>query len=386
MRATDKYLIPLFQPIWSDCGRTPQVRKMYLGEYYNTNQWQLSCSEKVDVLGKNTGNCLFIESVVQELGLENCTFFFELTDRSKEFVEEHFSAMVIPCSNFISPARSGALDFFASLAEKYDLPVILIGIGNQLTAEEKPHPSVIESLKNFAERCTSIGVRGEMTADILGKYGIKNVDVIGCPSVFSSLDPNFRVIKNNEPDWKKPLAFNTELNRDGIDFLLKMRRFSPAVRFYMQNETNFWYEPHPIHHLAAPVLSLKNIQERHPNITLQQFREMRAFISRTRLMFFNSADWQQSLRECVMSLGMRFHGNMMALLAGIPAVWVTHDNRTRELINFLRLPTFMMSGDIDVRKIYDEADYSEFNAAYPALYRNYRDFLSKNGINSTKLG
>ena len=208
--------------------------------------------------------------------------------------------------------------------------------------------------------------------------------MIGCPTVFSSLNPEFKVRKE-EPDWSKPVAFNTELQAAGIDFLLKMSRFSP-VRFYMQNEMNFWFEQSRPHPYACKVLSWTAMQQHNSKITLPQFREIRSFIEQNGLLFFNTLDWQTSLRECVMSLGMRFHGNMMALQAGIPAVWLVHDNRTRELLNLLQLPTFKFTEGLSLQQIYTEADYSEFNKRYPTLYSNYREFLLKNGMVSNKLG
>lgn len=35
-----------------------------------------------------------------------------------------------------------------------------------------------------AARSVSIGVRGHYTAEVLARLGIRNVDVIGCPSAF----------------------------------------------------------------------------------------------------------------------------------------------------------------------------------------------------------
>ena len=90
MSDTAKFLIPLFKPIWNNCGLPVPMHKMYIGEYYNRFQWQLNCFDKITLLGNNTGNCFFIESVVKQLGLDNCAFFADLRDNSKEFVQEHF--------------------------------------------------------------------------------------------------------------------------------------------------------------------------------------------------------------------------------------------------------------------------------------------------------
>ena len=54
------------------------------------------------------------------------------------------------------------------------------------------HPNTLKLLKEIEERCV-IGVRGYYTAEILNKYGIKNLQVIGCPSMFYGLDYNFKI-------------------------------------------------------------------------------------------------------------------------------------------------------------------------------------------------
>lgn len=384
MSNSNKYLIPLPKPIWNNCGKPCPVHKTFLGTYYNSKQWQLTCADKITLQGCNTGNCFFVESVVKELGLENCTFYSDLRNYTKEYVEEQFSAIVVPASNFLSAFECGFLRYCLNLSERYDLPMIFIGLGCQLADNEKLHPKNADMIKKISERCVSIGVRGEKTAEVLSQHGINNFDIIGCPTAFSSLDPEFKIEKNANPDWSKPLAFNTELQATGINLLYNMIRCKP-VRFYMQNEPLYWFESDSQRQYVCPELSLASLQRRTKEITLPQFREIRQFITENGVIFFNVADWQESLRECVMSLGMRFHGNMMALQAGIPAVWGVHDNRTRELLNYFKLPTFQISDDIDPVKIYDEADFSAFNSIYTSLYRKYCDFLRKNNLSATML-
>ena len=49
------------------------------------------------------------------------------------------------------------------------------------------------------------------------------------------------------------------------------------------------------------------------------------------------------------ALGTRFHGNMESLRNGVLALWITHDNRTEELTNYLNLPSIKLSEAIKAR-------------------------------------
>lgn len=51
------------------------------------------------------------------------------------------------------------------------------------------------------------------------------------------------------------------------------------------------------------------------------------------LTFFTIEEWESFYAKNNVSFawGTRFHGNMAALQNGVPALWVNHDSRTREL-------------------------------------------------------
>ena len=375
-----KYLIPIFKPFYDTLSRLVPKVPTYLGHYYNQKATFHSLQDQIRVSGSNTGNHMFIESIVRELGLENCAFLSDLPDTSKEFVESHFDAVIIPGSNYIQQRECNYLaETVMKLMDSYDLPFILIGVGAQMSLEDTLFPGTREILARISERCASIGVRGELTADILRKAGIHNVDVIGCPSVFHNLKPDFCLRKEAQPDWNKRVAFNTEFQRPGIHFLQHvMAKGNTAL--IMQNEPLFWFEKQE-RAFGVEALSWERMHMIMPELSRADFRLIREYLNWNSVIFFNIGEWMTFLREkCAMSLGTRFHGNMVALQAGVPAVWIKHDTRTSELLEFLKLPTFNFPAEINFKKIYDEADYEPFNAAYPALYANYLDFLHKNGI------
>jgi len=376
-----KYLIPMFKPIWMDPTCIAPRMRMFVGEYYDLNRRHMTIEDRVACLGMNTGNILFVESVVRELGLENCAFISDLPDTSREYVESTFSAIVVPSSNFISCHENGFLESAERTWMRYDLPIVSIGLGCQLGDGECPDKKTMNRVARLAERSHSIGVRGAFTADLLARNGIKNVEVIGCPSVFYNLCPDFRIDKKPFEDGR-PVAFNTEVRGVGLYLLREMVRQEAGVLF-QQNEVKFWYARRDANY-SVPTLSWDVFRKLCPDMKLPEFRIIRFYLEHNSLTCFNVRDWQTALRQCQYSLGMRFHGNMMALQAGVPAVWVRHDARVRELVETIGVPSFELSENmtIDCRRIYEDADFSEFNRRYPKLYSNYCEFLSHNGISS----
>ena len=96
-------------------------------------------------------------------------------------------------------------------------------------------------------------------------------------------------------------------------------------------------------------------------------------------------DWQDSfVREKIsFSFGSRIHGNIMALLSGVPAVVVGFDSRTREMAEFYDIPCIQSFDDIKPKNLYalyESLDYSKFNNSFEKKYDSFENFLIKCGI------
>ena len=81
------------------------------------------------------------------------------------------------------------------------------------------------------------------------------------------------------------------------------------------------------------------------------------------------------------SFGERIHGNIMSLLAGIPAMVHVCDSRTMEMAEFFNIPIY--SGNSiqdDLEEVYVKSDYTKFINEYRAKFDLYEKFLIKHGI------
>jgi hypothetical protein len=89
-----------------------------------------------------------------------------------------------------------------------------------------------------------------------------------------------------------------------------------------------------------------------------------------------------------LAIGTRFHGSVIAINSGVPAILTNGDIRTKELSDYLNIPhrpdLWKTSQAINLRELHENTDFSGINSSYPDLYQNYRNWLLENGISIDK--
>jgi hypothetical protein len=83
-------------------------------------------------------------------------------------------------------------------------------------------------------------------------------------------------------------------------------------------------------------------------------------------------------------LGLRLHGNILALQQGRPALMVLADARMREMAEAFRMPAVEVSAlnpaRLSLPALIEGLDFTGFVAAQRAGFAAYRAFLEENGI------
>jgi len=82
------------------------------------------------------------------------------------------------------------------------------------------------------------------------------------------------------------------------------------------------------------------------------------------------------------------HGVIASLLAGVPAVLIVHDTRTREMAQHIKIPyleaadlvELLSSGSLDIEGIYEGADLDAFNKNQPIYHAAFSAFFAKNAV------
>ena len=88
----------------------PENPRMFNGTYYDSPITRKSIHELIGKSGGNTGNFLFIESVVRHVGYENATHWTDVAHRGTDYIRSTYDMVLVPSSNFVTPQRSGFLE------------------------------------------------------------------------------------------------------------------------------------------------------------------------------------------------------------------------------------------------------------------------------------
>lgn len=349
-------------------------------------QSDLSTPVLMQRIGHNTGNMLIGHSVLRHLSPGKWSADYNLKVAE---IEENYDHIVIPASNFLYSGYdlSGMADF----VERIKLPCTMIGVGSQAPTYDSKielQPGTLRLLKVVSERSKSIGARGHFTADWLNKFGIKNVEVIGCPSFFWTCLPTLSVNKkpfgnvlniainasrnviNHSPDPKRMRLIETQILRQALQF---------KCEFFVQNEYNESIlargKSDEINDsIFSPILDYYGADA--------QDEATKIFFRDHCRIFFDIPSWADAIKQFDFSIGTRFHGNMIALQNGVPAVVIVHDVRTQELCELLHIP-FLKLKDIkrfSLEWIYEMANFESTSAVYNQLFNNYINFLEANGL------
>ena len=333
----------------------------------------VAVSERFRRASGNTGNLLFESALTDHL--TGCHVV-----RSLEALPRSVDTLVLTMSNILNDVCDMSAVTAAIECRRVER-IALVGVGAQAYNWEDGISLLSGTdrlLRMAAERGAAIGVRGYFTAEFLDSIGIRNIEVIGCPSAFSIDDASPGIVPSPLP-WSPRLAVHaTPLGhfRDKVSALMAHGQRHSAD-YIIQSEqwlTSLIDEPDNLSHMeqvfffCVPFMSHKILK--------------RWLLERSRA-FFNATNFITSMHDYDFVYGMRFHGNMAAILAGVPALNMVFDTRTRELCEYLNLP-FMelvdLSPETTLDELYDQADFSLYRATLAVKRRRYIDFLERAGL------
>lgn len=329
--------------------------------------------EKLRVTVNNTGNYFFEHALSRQLvDCEEVSALSELPVSAER--------LILSMSNFISPATD--LGWFADEIEaRAPKQIVMVGAGAQahgfadrirLTAGTRRFVDML------SERGVSIGVRGQYTAEVLDDMGVRNLDVIGCPSLFYHCDRNFTINKKDLGGSPPRVAVHCTpegFYRDAVSHLLSFAMRVGAT-YIAQSEALLIFDDPEMEERRRYFFGYYN----DGNYSSEQLYD---WMKQNVRWFFDLSTWFSYMASMDVAIGSRFHGNMAALQVGVPALNLVFDTRTRELCEHLNLPYEFLKafdGRRSAEDIYQGLDYTMFNATFPEKFDTYADFLSRNGV------
>ncbi|MFH9858227.1 polysaccharide pyruvyl transferase family protein [Streptomyces sp. NPDC017202] len=341
-----------------------------------------------DVIATNSGNLIFSDAAHKILTTPDT----EVVSNSMRTevaaagrINEEYDAFVVPLANAFRPTFEPALQRLTRLIGKLRIPVVVLGVGAQAGLDQDParlkamEPTVRAFCSAVLERSASIGVRGEFTEKYLTDMGFRDVEVIGCPSMFlhgdrltvekrvESLTPESRIAVNGS---------HTAVRSGGLHRIItRTHAHYPNLRYIGQNLTDakqlHWRD---VDSPAGRVTQMPT----HPDHPMYREDKVRVYVDPVR--------WMDDLRDFDYSFGSRIHGNIAALLAGTPATVLAFDSRTLELCRYFEIPHRLLNevpADLDPATLYEEADFGPLTGNHRERFERFTGFLDKNGLENT---
>lgn len=329
--------------------------------------------------GNNFGNLLFTNAVYKQVKNSQ---HIRIDDKKA------YKAIVIPAANWINERSDyGKLSEF--LSEK-DVPVTVVGLGAQLEKIEDIEllsKGTLEFLKTVSEMTTSIGVRGDFTKTILNEIGIKNVSVLGCPSLFTHLKvPQIRKVTN--PD-------DAKLSLGGTRYVLSKGNFKKIgdiqrklYQFSVQTNSPMFYqsEEFEVKLMARESLSDSELKLASEYYSVSEDRLSKYLMNYGKYHTDLNA-WMIDSMKTDLYVGSRIHGVIASMLAGTPGVLISHDNRTRELAKSMGIPSidsseFEIDMLFDIRSFIERFDFEAYKIKANDNMNGFINLYESNGVHT----
>ncbi len=341
--------------------------------------------------GLNVGNHAFWNAVDSHIIGER--EYINNWNFNPSYIRDNFDIIVIPASNFLHPDRN--LGVLADKLKRTKLPLLVIGIGAQAPATgteitfNKGMELFISVLK---EQAIHITCRGEYTAELLSSYGVKQVTALGCPSNLTNLRRDLGIsieekLSNvflgeiSEPS----VLLNTDTHRRKF-----YKEYRKLIKLVCKNSFNVVCQnPLEIVKAARGVDYDKSC----PHMQFQEKLwknlytpgKFEQFVTDKFVTFFGANPWMEYSKKFDLSIGTRLHGNMLAFQSGVPSVFLSHDSRTSELVDIMKLPNCSIK-DLEftsMSEIYEKLKFSgvDYDTNRKLLAKKYVEIIESAGLN-----
>ncbi|MEU8349004.1 polysaccharide pyruvyl transferase family protein [Streptomyces sp. NPDC048845] len=341
-----------------------------------------------NVIATNSGNLLFSDAAHKILltdGTEVESNRMRVNPSEAARINEEYDAFVVPLANAFRPSFETQLNKLSAFIEKLDIPVVVLGVGAQTGlgySAERLRPleaSVKRFVRAVLDRSASIGVRGEFTEKYVRDLGFRDVEVIGCPSMFMNGD-TFEITKRTETlTAESRISVNVSAAAAKISDVGGLMRHAydlhPDLIYVAQNLTD------------AELLLWGDLSEAEGRSGSMPLQSSHPFFRDDKVrLFIDPATWLDELRGRDFSFGTRIHGNIAALLAGTPAVVLAHDSRTLELCRYFDIPHRSVKdvhAGTDPAELYEAADFGKLREGHRERFDRFMSFLDRNGLENT---
>ncbi|MBA8903965.1 polysaccharide pyruvyl transferase family protein [Phyllobacterium sp. P30BS-XVII] len=294
----------------------------------------------------NTGNYLIGEGAANSVRGHDVTYipFWHLANsiHSPETyarLNESFDLCLFASANLLRPGYAAATE--SHVFELLNMPIVIMGIGIQKKENLKAElPEGTQRFLNVLKKKeTFFLTRGHFTAEFLKAEGMKYVRPTGCPSLYFD-----------------PAQMKRSLSRLADPGLAESQKI--AFGGYLGSVPDTIVDAHALLHkdsTASYVIQDEVIVYNMNMVgedTTQAYDQAASRITapteykhaekwqrkRDYLVFFDTHKWRSWVSGQDFCFGRRFHGSIIGMQSGIPALMIAVDDRMREMLDFVGFP------------------------------------------------
>lgn len=359
------------------------------------SDYRTLCSQYHEYGGGNVGNKLFFQAALKYITNDYTEYSYAYYDEQNfvpfarnedvDFLNENYDLVLMPQANIFTNSSfcKNLLSMWAAGISRFKIPVFVMGVGVQ--SDLNPDISLLvksigDVSKKFINAVYETGgnfsLRGNITKQFFDALGFQKAVVTGCPSLFqngrSLIIPNDKV---------PPSKFRPAVN--GFHALFYKKQFRKIFDDY---PSSVYLDQDEGQHILydSAYFTEKSLLD-----VLREFSvtELNLISGGRYFLFYDLCTRFDFLRRNVhFSYGSRIHGNIMALLNGIPSFVLAIDSRTFELADYFGIPHSEKLERGNLYDLYCSLDWSEFNSRYPSLFDRFESFLLDSRIIEKPLG
>ncbi len=334
--------------------------------------------------GGNSGNKLFAAAMEQYLTKDDISYEYYRPDMCAEEINERYHMVVLPTANIFGEHAKRWVDFYAGFAEKLKIPIYVFGAGIQCEDYDQID-QLTDNTKDYVKRlCRAVyntggefALRGYFTKEYLDRIMPNTAAVTGCPSMYQNgrdvCIHTEKVKSSRHTDLR--VALNGSLRGEKADVLMRMLKHYPNAVFMDQNEfADILY--------TDDAAKNEDLQKKECLVSLYS-RAVFELLSQNRIkLIYDVPVWLDYIKHHIdISIGYRIHGNIAAVLSGVPAVVLPYDARTKEIAEFFDIPA-VSDSDMEngLSEMLQKLDYSKFNKSFVEKFDRFENFMKTHGI------
>ena len=355
--------------------------------------WRGTADDIMRLSGHNLGNFAFrhaLYTLLEDLADFAPVTYSHYDAATKDRAPDH---VIASCANWLGTSEADERNngYRAVMFERAK-KITVFGLGGQAPAGTTTltlGPNTERMVRAMAAGGPSLSVRDDLTAATLKGLGIEAV-VTGCPSNFinGAADLGAQITARAEarqaqaPGWDVLRSFISEASTGHghtAAVVASQLRLMAAHRVAYVLQTPALLPMLLGENTVVPPLYCDNSDMDMP--------ALRGVLMQSMQHFSSVDSWMDFARTCHLAFGMRIHGTMLPLQAGVPSLLIQHDSRTAGLAQHMGIPAVAPETYIALQEAGPAAMFEQiargmegYDSRRAGLAGVMRDYIAAHGL------